>query len=107
MSIFSPRKRQKGRRKQINFQNISILTIYLHENSENRGMSGEMMVGGLGSVKERDDDVDVVIAKVRQEIEAKAKVSEMLLRGCTCDFISDLFSGYPLTLCFTIFGSSE
>ena len=40
-------------------------------------MSGEMMVGGLGSVKERDADVDVVIAKVRQEIEAKAKVSEM------------------------------
>ena len=53
---------------------------YLHENSENRenrGMSGEMMVGGLGSVKERDADVDVVIAKVRQEIEAKAKVSEI------------------------------
>ena len=80
MSIFSPRKRQKGRTKQINFQNISILTACLHENSENRenrGMSGEMMVGGLGSVKERDADVDVVIAKVRQEIEAKAKVSEM------------------------------
>ena len=31
--------------------------------------------GGMGSVKERDADVDNVIAKVRQEIEAKAKVS--------------------------------
>ena len=46
-------------------------------------MSGEMMVGGLGSVKERDADVDVVIAKVRQEIEAKAKVSEMLNLICS------------------------
>ena len=43
------------------------------------GMSGEEMVGfrcgGMGSVKERDADVDNVIAKVRQEIEAKAEVS--------------------------------
>ena len=36
------------------------------------------MVGGLGSVKERDMDVDTVIAKVRNEIETKAKVSEIL-----------------------------
>ena len=44
------------------------------------GMSGERMVGGLGSVKERDADVDIVIAKVRNEIEAKAKVSEILFK---------------------------
>ena len=43
-------------------------------------MSGERMVGGLGSVKERDADVDIVIAKVRNEIEAKAKVSEVLFK---------------------------
>merc|ERR1712117_540395 len=65
-----------GRRKQINFQNISILTICM-KNSENRGISGEMMVGGLGFVKERDADVDVVIAKVRKEIEAKAKAESV------------------------------
>jgi len=40
-------------------------------------MSGEKMVGGLGSVKERDADVDIVIAKVRDEIEAKAKAESV------------------------------
>ena len=30
-----------------------------------------------------------------------------LQQGCTCDFISDLLSEYPLTICFTILGSSE
>ena len=42
-------------------------------------MSVGGMAGGLGPAKERDADVDTVIAKVRSDIEAKAKVSETVL----------------------------
>merc|ERR1711879_347022 len=63
---------------QNNSTQLSIFDFdYSHENSGNRSLSGEMMVGGLGSVKERDADVDVVIAKVRQEIVAKAKAESV------------------------------
>ena len=29
---------------------------------------------------------------------------QMVQQGCTYDFISALFSGHPLTICFTILG---
>ena len=68
------------------------------------GMSGEKMVGGLGSVKERDADVDIVIAKVRDEIEAKAKVSEILSKFKT---IPEYLSIIHFTITLNISPTSE